>query len=145
VKNVVKEPILVVDDDLDFLDLVSTLLMDEGYDVDSAKSGQEAIEKCIENYYSLILIDVKLPDFEGTQLLTRISDTDPKMRKIIITGYPRLENARHAIDLGANAYLIKPVKVEELLETVRKQVSERNKEFSERYSLLESLNSKEKE
>jgi YesN/AraC family two-component response regulator len=119
--------------------------VEEGYDVDSAKSGQEAIEKCIENIYSLILIDVKLPDLKGTQLLTRISDTDPKMRKVVITGYPSLENARHALNLGANAYLTKPVKAEELLETVSKQVSERNKEFSERYSILEGLDSKEKE
>lgn len=132
----VKELILVVDDDLDFLDLVSTLLRDKGYGVDTAKSGKEGLDKCVENIYSLILIDIKLPDFEGTQLLTRIRDTDPKIRKVIITGYPSLENTRQALNLGADAYLVKPVKAEELLEIVGEQLLERDKEFEEKYLLL---------
>jgi len=140
VNNLVKEPILVVDDDLEFLDLVSTMLKDEGYDVDTAKSGKEGLEKCMENFYSLILIDIKLPDLDGIELLTRIVDTDPKIRKVIITGYPSLENSVQALNLGADAYLVKPVKAEELLKTVRKQLLERDKEFAERYSLLKSPN-----
>ena len=132
----VKERILVVDDDLVFLDLVSTLLRGEGYEVDTAKSGREGLEKSIEKFYSLVLIDIKLPDFEGLELLTRIGDTDPKIRKVIITGYPTLENAKNALNLGADAYLVKPIKAEELLETVRKQLLERDREFEERYSLL---------
>ncbi len=138
----VKERILVVDDDMDFLELVSTLLRGEGYEVDTAKSGREGLERCIEYFYSLILIDIKLPDFDGIELLTRIVDADPKIRKVIITGYPSLENARQALNLGADAYLVKPVKAEELLGTVRKQLLERDKEFAERYSLLKSLESK---
>lgn len=138
-----KEPILIIDDDLEFLDLVSTLLRDEGYEVDTAKSGKEGLEKWTENLYSLILIDIKLPDFDGIELLTRIriSDTDPKIRKVIITGYPSLENARQALNLGADAYLVKPVKAVELVETVRKQLLERNKEFAEKYSLLKDSGS----
>lgn len=134
--SLVKERVLVVDDDSDFLDLISTLLRDEGYEVDTARSGREGLEKCMENLYSLTLIDIKLPDFEGIELLTRISDTDPKVRKVIITGYPSLENARQALNLGADAYLIKPVEAEELLETVGKQLLKRDKELAEKYSLL---------
>jgi len=132
-----KDSILVVDDDLDFLDLVSTLLMDEGYEVDTAKSGQEALEKSREKIYSLALIDIKLPDFEGIQLLKRMGDTDPRMRKVIITGYQTLENTGQALNLGADAYLIKPLKAEEILEKVRSQLIERDREFKERYVLFE--------
>ena len=143
--SLLKERLLIVDDDLDFLDLVSTLLRGEGYEVDTAKSGKEGLEKCIENFYSLILIDIKLPDFDGIEFMTRIGDTDPKMRKVIITGYPTLESARQALNLGADAYLVKPVKAEELLETVRKQLLERDREFAEKYSLLKDLESKQKD
>lgn len=134
--NLVKDLILVVDDDRDFLDLVSMLLREEGYEVDTAKSGREGLEKCIEKLYSLILVDIKLPDFDGIELLTKIEDTDPKVRKVIITGFPSLENARQALNLGVHAYLVKPVKAIEVLETVRKQLLERDKEFAERYTLL---------
>ena len=128
-----KERILVIDDDVDFLDLISTILMEEGYVVDTAKSGEEAIEKCIEELYSLLLIDIKLPDFEGIHLLTRIQDTEPKMRKVILTGYPTLENAQKALILGADVYLIKPIEAEKLLKTIEQQLKEREKEFKDRY------------
>jgi len=131
-----KERILVIDDDIDFLDLISTLLMEEGYIVDTAQSGEEAIEKCIEEHYSLLLIDIKLPDFEGIHLLTRIQDTDPKMRKVILTGYPTLENAQKALNLGADMYLIKPIEAEKLLKTIEQQLKERKKEFKDRYLTL---------
>jgi DNA-binding NtrC family response regulator len=132
-----KDLILVVDDDLDFLDLVSTLLRDEGYEVETAKSGQEALKKSMEKIYSLTLIDIKLPDFEGIELLERMVETDPKMRKVIVTGYQTLENTRRALNKGADAYLVKPLKAESILETVRRQLAERDKEFKEKYILLE--------
>jgi len=135
--------ILVVDDDLDFLDLVSTLLRDEGYEVEAARSGREALEKSREKIYSLALIDIKLPDFEGIQLLKRMEDTEPRMRKVIVTGYQTLENTTQALNLGADAYLVKPLKAEEILETVRRQLAERDKEFKEKYVLLEDSGQKQ--
>jgi len=132
-----KDLILIVDDDLDFLDLISTLLRCEGYDVETAKSGQEALEKSREKIYSLVLINIKLPDLEGIEVLKRIEKTDPKMRKVIVTGYQTLENAVQALNLGANAYLVKPLKAQEILDTVRRQLAERDREFKERYVLLD--------
>jgi two-component system response regulator HydG len=68
------------------------------------------------------LIDVRLPDMEGTQLLTSIKETTPKMVKIIITGYPALQNAIEAVNKGADAYILKPVDVEKLLKTIREHL-----------------------
>ena len=133
-----KDRILVVDDDKDFLDLISTILRKEGHIVDTAQSGDEALEKCIEELYSLLLIDIKLPDFNGIQLLTRIIETDPKTRKVILTGYPTLENAVRALNLGADGYLIKPIKPELLLQMVDQQLKERDNEFKKRYSAIKS-------
>jgi DNA-binding NtrC family response regulator len=132
-----KDSILVIDDNQDFLELVSTLLEDEGYEVETAKSGEEGIEKTVEKLYSLALIDIVLPDFEGTHLLKKLFETDPKMRKIIITGYPTLENTQEALNMGADAYLVKPVKIDKLLETVKNQLAQQKKEFQEKYLMLE--------
>ena len=132
-----KDLILVVDDNTDFLDSISRILMYEGYAVETAISGQEALKKSREKIFSLALIDIKLPDFEGIQLLKRMEETDPKMRKVIITGYQTMENTRQALKFGADEYLVKPLKIEKILDTVRRQVEKRRKEFKERYVLLE--------
>jgi len=63
---------------------------------------------------------------EGTKLLTTIHETLPKMRKIMITGYPSLENAVEALNLGADAYIIKPVKPEKLLALIEEKLEEQN-------------------
>jgi len=131
-----KDLILVVDDDSDFLSSVSTLLRNEGYRVDTARTGAEAIEKCSEEFYALALIDVRLPDMDGIQIMEVIEESDPKMRKIIVTGYPRIEDTQRALDYGAHAYLIKPVDPKTLLEKIEKQLKERENELKERYFLL---------
>ncbi len=132
-----KDQILIIDDNSDILESLSRILMFEGYAVETAKSGQEALKKSREKIFSIALIDIKLPDFEGTRLLSRMEKTDPKMRKIIITGYQTLENTRESLRLGADDYLVKPIKTEELLEIVRKQIEKRDKEYEDRYVLLE--------
>ena len=115
----IKNSIIAVDDNLFFLERVSNLMREAGYDVDTAKSGKEAFEKCIQKLYALILIDINLPDYGCMKLLSRIRDTNFNIYKVIITGYPDIENVRQAYKLGTNAYLTKPVDVEELLRTVR--------------------------
>jgi len=133
-----KNEILVIDDDQDILNTISKLLRREGYAVDTAKTGQEALEKSKEKFYSLALIDIKLPDFEGIELLERIEAIEPKMRKVIVTGYPTPENTRRALYLGADVYLVKPLKAEELLRTVKMQLMERDKDFKKKYILLKN-------
>lgn len=128
-----KDLILVIDDDMDFLNEISIILRREGYRVDVAKTGAEAIEKCNKDYYPLLLIDVKLTDMDGLQLLNHFNKTDPEIRRIIITGYPSLENAQQAVNSGAHAYLIKPIEVEKLLNTIEQQLKKLDKELKDRY------------
>jgi len=97
-------------------------LEEEGYVVDTAKNGKEAIEKATEKLYNLALIDIRLPDMEGTELLTKIKDNVPKMRKVIITGYPSLENAIEAVNKGADAYILKPFDIPKALKTIKEQL-----------------------
>ena len=95
--------ILIVDDDESIGKVLATILEDEGYTVDIAENGEKAIKKSEEEFYNLALIDIRLPDMEGIELLTKVRDTTPKMRKIIITGYPSIQNAIEAVNRGADA------------------------------------------
>ena len=124
--------ILVVDDDVNIRKSMEAILSTEGYDVDSAGDGKEAIRKSELATYNVALIDIRLPDMDGVELLTRMKNTVPKTRKIIITGYPSVQNAVEAVNRKADAYLIKPVEVEKLLVTIETQLE--LQQMEKRYS-----------
>jgi DNA-binding NtrC family response regulator len=119
--------ILIVDDDENILKTFSTALRDAGYKVDTTQNGKEAIEKARANFYNLALIDIRLPDMEGTELLTTLVETTPKMVKIIITGYPTLQNAVEAVNKGADGYVIKPANMADLLRKIREHLEKQEK------------------
>jgi DNA-binding NtrC family response regulator len=107
-------------------------LEDEGYSVDTAESGKEALLKTNADFYNLALIDVRLLDMDGTELLVRIKETVPRMRKIIITGYPTVHNAIEAVNRNADAYLVKPFDVSKALFVIREQL--KKQEAEKRYN-----------
>jgi DNA-binding NtrC family response regulator len=125
--------IIVVDDEEGIRNSLATILKDEGYTVDVAKNGSEAIEKAKVAFYNVALIDIRLPDMEGTEILLRMRDTVPKIRKIILTGYPSVHNAIEAVNRNADAYILKPVEVEKLLHVIREQLKlqEMERNYSE--------------
>jgi DNA-binding NtrC family response regulator len=125
--------ILVVDDDESIKNSLAAILQNEGYIVDVAESGSEAIKKSEVVLYNVALIDIRLPDMEGIELLTRMRDAVPKVRKIIITGYPSMQNAIKAVNKNADAYILKPMDLENLLEIIREQLrlQEAEKKYSE--------------
>lgn len=128
-----KKRILVIDDDESVLQSIARILELEGYEVDTAKTGTEAVEKSRVNFYNLALIDIRLPDMEGTQLLTAMRDTVPKMVKIILTGFPSTKNAIEAVNNGADAYVTKPIiNTEEFLKKIMELL--KKQEESGRYS-----------
>jgi len=124
--------ILIVDDDENIRKVLTTILEDEGYIVESVGTAKKAIAKTGKKFYNLALIDVRLPDMEGIELLTRMKDTTPKMRKIIITGYPTLQNAVKAVNRGADAYIIKPFDMKKTLRTIEEELMKQEEE--KRYS-----------
>lgn len=125
--------ILVIDDDENIRKVLATILEDEGYIVETAETAKKGIEKSEKAFYNLALIDVRLPDMEGIELLSKLRNTKPKMRKIIITGYPTLQNAVDAVNKGADAYVMKPFEVDKILQTIREQLKKQEEEkcFSE--------------
>jgi DNA-binding NtrC family response regulator len=125
--------ILIVDDDESIRKTMNAILKDEGYIVDLAETGREAIQKTDETTYNVVFIDIRLPDMEGIALLKLMKDTVPRTRKVILTGYPTMENAITALNKNADAYLIKPVDLDKLLTTVKEQLQlqESERKFSE--------------
>jgi DNA-binding NtrC family response regulator len=120
--------ILIVDDDENIRKVITMILADEGYAVESVDTAKKAIEITKKKFFNLALIDVRLPDMEGIELLTKMRETTPKMRKIIITGYPTLQNAMEAVNRGADAYILKPFDMEKALQTIREQLEKQEQE-----------------
>ncbi len=128
-----KARILIVDDDENIRKTMKAILEDEDYSVDVATNGKEAIEMSNEKIYNLALLDIRLPDMEGIDLLRLLKEYVPRTRKIMVTGYPTIQNAMTAINKNADAYLLKPVDIEKLLEVVKEQLrsQEEEQKFSE--------------
>lgn len=120
--------ILVVDDDESIRTVLTAVLQEKGYAVDTAGSGNEGIEKTKTSFYNLALVDIRLPDMEGTQVLARMNETAPEIRKIIITGYPSVQNAVDALNKGAHAYIMKPFDMDNVLRTMEEQLKKQEEE-----------------
>ena len=114
--------LLIVDDDEAICKTLSAILKSEGYLTTTATTAIEAIEKTKNNFFNVALLDIKLPDMEGTKLLAQLQATTPETIKIMITGYPSLKNAIEALNLGADSYIMKPIDPAELLETIKNKL-----------------------
>ncbi len=114
--------ILVVDDDKSILRTFTRILQKNGYKIDTAETGKEAMEKAGNKHYELALVDIRLPDMDGTELLAKIKMQLQDTIKIMITGFPSLESGVKALDEGADAYLVKPVKPEDLLMLIKEKM-----------------------
>ncbi len=120
-----KKTILVVDDDKSILRTFTRILQKSGYEIDVAETGKEAMEKSENRHYDLALVDIRLPDMDGTDLLAKLKKQLQHTVKIMITGFPSLETGVKALDEGADAYLVKPVKPQELLVLLEEKLKNR--------------------
>ncbi len=118
-----KGRILVIDDDKAVLTSMVKILEKNGFYVDTAETGKEAIEKANQQRYDLALVDLKLPDMDGIEVLSKANLSDSV--KIMLTGYPSLVTGIQAMDKGVDAYLHKPVRPEELILLVKAKLAKR--------------------
>jgi DNA-binding NtrC family response regulator len=118
--------VLVVDDDTQILESFKTILESEGFAVDTAESGEEAVKKVKAGVFDVVLLDIKLPGIEGTDVLAILHEIFPDIIKIMMTGFPSLDNAIASLKRGADAYVMKPVDPEKLLAVVEKKLAERD-------------------
>lgn len=129
-----KATMLIVDDDASIGKTLARILEKQGYLVEVMDKGKQAIEATNKRFFNVAFIDIKLPDMDGTELLERMRETEPKMIKIILTGYPSLKNAIDAVNKGADGYLMKPFDVDKLLTMIKRQLErqEESMRFSEK-------------
>jgi two-component system response regulator FlrC len=106
--------VLVVEDDPGVRAMLAQTLDRNGYDVQSAVDGSEALSKIRGNRFSLVITDVRLPKVNGLKLLGEIKQSTPQVPVIVITGYGSVQNAVEAMQVGASDYLMKPFSNEAL-------------------------------
>jgi two-component system response regulator HydG len=110
--------ILLVDDDETITTPFQLILESEGYQVDVATTGQQALEKMGEGEYHVVILDIKLPDMLGTEVARKIKMRREDVNLIVITGYPNLTDSIETIDYGISDILLKPIDPDELLRTI---------------------------
>lgn len=130
--------ILVVDDKKGFLDSMR-LILGERFQVDTAQSGREAIERISEKRYDVAVIDIVLPDLLGTDLLDRIKKLSPFTEVIMITGYPSIPTARYSLKRGAFDYLERPISDEKLIKRIEEALRRREEKLREEREIKELL------
>jgi response regulator RpfG family c-di-GMP phosphodiesterase len=133
-----KPRVLIVDDDESTRTTLALIFGEKGYQTETAGTGQEALDKAREHFFNLVLLDIKLPDMDGVDLLSLLREMHPDMVMVTVTAYASLETAVQALNEGASAYVTKPLNMDEVLATVR-QVLEQQRLAVENRRLLETL------
>ena len=139
-----KKKILVVDDELLLRDVMYDYLIRKGYDVYLASDGFKALEIAKKNKFDLALIDIKMPKMSGLELTKKLKEKYPNRNIIIMTGYPSLNTAVTAIKNGANEYIVKPFRLEELNKIIKMNINadELKKENSKLKEKIKDLENK---
>jgi putative nucleotidyltransferase with HDIG domain len=119
------EKILVVEDEKDHLNLISDLFTLSGYDVTPVLNGFDAVKKITDDDYSVVLTDLKMPQMDGLQLLTKIKEIKKDIPVIVMTGYGSLEVAIDAMKKGAFDFLKKPINLKVVKEKVEKAIEQK--------------------
>jgi len=133
--------ILIIDDDRGTRETVADILGFRGYLVETAERGEDGLEKVRTRPFDATIVDIKLPDISGLDLLKALKEASPETEVIFITGYASLQTAIQAIDGAAFAYLVKPFEMDHLLATLAKALEKQRltralRESEERYRLI---------
>lgn len=123
-----RKSILIVDDTTSILEGLKPIFQGESFDVETAETGCEAIAKCKSRLFNIMLLDIRLPDMNGIDLLVKTRELQPNAIKIMVTGFPSLDNTMESLNLGAHAYIIKPIDPEKLLKIIEEKRREKEEE-----------------
>lgn len=117
--------VLIVDDDPNIIHLCKKLLRAAGLDVCGVGRGQEAIQLCRQTAFDLLLLDFKMPDLDGLEVLRQVRQIQPDVVAIFITGYGTMETAVEAMRLGAQEFMLKPFEGDVLMAKVQQVLAHR--------------------
>jgi signal transduction histidine kinase/DNA-binding response OmpR family regulator len=137
-----KPKILVVDDEANVLLTMTSILRQEGYDVDGVADGASALQAIRERYYDLVLTDLNMPGVDGLAVLGEVRKRSPRTVTVMITGYGSTESAIEAVHLGAYEYLLKPTEVADLKQAVKRSLErKRLSEIDTLYRVSQAITS----
>lgn len=111
--------ILLVDDEAELVETLAERLELRGIDADYALSGDDALSKVRESAYDLAVVDMKMPGVSGLDVMKAMQGIRPEMRFIFLTGHGSEEDCQEGRDAGASDYLMKPVRLQVLLERIQ--------------------------
>ena len=112
--------IIVIDNESVICDACDLVLTERGHAVDYCKTGKTGLLAVEQGRYDLALLDIKLPDMDGMEILKILREKRPEVCVIVMTGYSTMKNAVQAMKLGAADYLSKPFTDDELMEAIEK-------------------------
>jgi two-component system cell cycle response regulator len=121
-----KGRILIVDDDQFYQEFCSEVLKDEGYQIRTTFTGEEALAYLNREAFDIMLVDLIMPGMEGFEVLERAKQLQPAIDVVVMTGYASVESAVHCLKAGARDYLTKPLNPEELKITVKRAIELRH-------------------
>lgn len=127
--------VLIVDDEQDFMDTLMNRLKKRGIDVAGCGSGERAIELMKEKIFDVVILDIKMPGgMDGIETLREIKKLRPETEVLLLTGHGSVETSVEGMKEGAFDYLLKPVKLEKLLEKIAKALEKKDTEEHRRQS-----------
>src|SRR3990167_1615870 len=127
-----KGRILVVDDEEVIVKALVKYLTQEGFDVESAPDGPQAIEMCKDKHFDLILTDLKMPSMDGIELIKKAKKISPDLSFIVMTGHGSINNAVQAMKVGAFHYITKPFELEDVKHTILKALKNSSLSYENR-------------
>jgi DNA-binding NtrC family response regulator len=119
-----KSTILVVDDEEALRTVLSSELVNEGYDVNTAADGDDAVRELGKKHYDLVLLDIKMPRLNGFEVLKHIKENHAKTKVVMLTGFADLKNAIESKKLGADDFVSKPYDLVDLLTTIERVLND---------------------
>ena len=126
------ERVLLVDDEKDFTELLAERMRNREMDVDTADSGEKAIEMVKNKYYDAIILDMAMPGMDGIETLQNILGDNPDQQVILLTGYAPVPKTVEALKKGAVEFLEKPANINQLIDLVRQALLKKSELFEKR-------------
>lgn len=114
------EKVLLIDDEVEFLENLSERMSLRGMNVSTASSGTDAVDALESEGYDAIVLDLQMPGMDGIEVLKHIRENSPNMQVILLTGHATLEKGIEAIKLGAMDFMEKPADIDVLTEKIKK-------------------------
>jgi len=112
--------VLLVDDEEQFLDMLSQRLEVRGIKVDTVTGGEEAMDKITSKKFDVVVLDLAMPGIDGIETLKRLKEMNPDIQIIMLTGKATVKSGIEAMKLGAEDFLEKPVDLDVLMEKIKK-------------------------